>query len=258
MSDTTVPPPGSAPLEVTLDAGVAVITLNRPAKRNALTRSMRRDLAALLRQFGDGHRARGIVVTGRGDAFSAGLDLREAARAPLDLPAEMELFHDITRAALAAEVPVVAALNGVAVGGAGEMALSFDARIATPGAALMWPENATGLTVSNAASLFLPRLVGASRATELILGSARVGASAALGLGLLDAVTEPEDLVPAARRLIHRWTPPGSATAAHLRLLRPDADAVERAMARETEAVRRVQAAGVARAGIEAVLARRR
>ncbi|NEY31646.1 enoyl-CoA hydratase/isomerase family protein [Streptomyces sp. PRKS01-65] len=258
MSAPATPPPGSAPLEATLEADVAVITLNRPARRNALTRSMRRDLAALLRHHGDGHRARGIVVTGRGDAFSAGLDLREAARAPLDLPAEMESFHDITRAALAAEVPVVAALNGVAVGGAAEMALSFDARLAAPGAALVWPENAIGLTVSNAASLFLPRLAGQARATELVLGSARVSAPAALGLGLLDAVTEPEDLLPAARRLIHRWTPSGSATAAHLRLLRPDMDAVERAMARETEAVRRVQAAGIARAGIEAVLARRR
>ncbi|MFE6286300.1 enoyl-CoA hydratase/isomerase family protein [Streptomyces sp. NPDC057877] len=237
-------PRACAHLDVTLDDDVAVLTLDRPARRNALTRDMRRALAARLRHYGDGRRVRGIVVTGRGDAFSAGLDLREAGRGPVDLPGEMELFNDITRAALAAGVPVVAALNGVAVGGAGEMALSFDARVAAPGAALAWPENALGLTVSNAASLFLPRLAGPSRARHLVLGSARVDARAALGLGLVDEIVAPDDLVPAAVRLVHRWTPPGSAAAPHLRLLRPCPDAVERVMAREAEAVRRLEVSG--------------
>ncbi|WP_031042500.1 enoyl-CoA hydratase/isomerase family protein [Streptomyces sp. NRRL F-5650] len=246
-----------ADLIVTVDDGVAVIALSRPARLNALTRGMRRDLAALLRHYGEGGRARGVVVTGRERAFSAGMDLREAAGPELDLLAEMELFNDITRAALTTDVPVVAALNGLAVGGAGEMALSFDARIATARASISWPETGAGLTVSNAASLFLPRLAGASRALHLIMNSARLSASEARDLGLVDDIVEPEDLVPAAVRLIHRWTRPGSSTAAHLRLMRPSPRAVEAAMAREAAAVRQVQESGIARAGIAAVLAGR-
>ncbi|MCX4393245.1 MULTISPECIES: enoyl-CoA hydratase/isomerase family protein [Streptomyces] len=254
MSD--VPPLlSSADLTITVDSGVAVIAMSRPAKLNALTRDMRRDLAELLRHYGDGSQARGVVITGRGKAFSAGMDLREAAASELDLLAEMKLFNDITRAALITEVPVVAALNGIAVGGAGEMALSFDARIATAQAAISWPETGVGLTVSNAASLFLPRLAGASRALHLIMNSAGLSASQALDLGLLDGIVEPEDLIPAAIRLIHRWTQPGSSTAAHLRLMRPSLRAVEAAMAREAAAVRQVQESGIAQAGIAMVLA---
>ncbi|MFE9367977.1 enoyl-CoA hydratase/isomerase family protein [Streptomyces sp. NPDC006978] len=245
----------AADLTVAVDNGVAVIALSRPAKLNALTRGMRRALAELLRHYGEGSQARGVVITGRGRTFSAGMDLREVAGPDLDLLAEMELFNDITRAALIAEVPVVAALNGIAVGGAGEMALSFDARIATAQAAISWPETGVGLTVSNAASLFLPRLAGASRALHLIMNSARLSASQALDLGLLDDIVEPDDLVPAAIRLIHQWTQPGSSTAAHLRLMRPSLRAVETAMAREAAAVRQVQESGIAQAGIARVLA---
>ncbi|WP_328336060.1 enoyl-CoA hydratase/isomerase family protein [Streptomyces violaceus] len=242
-------------LTVTVDNDVAVITMSRPAKLNALTRGMRRNLAELLRHYGDGRHVRGVVITGRGRAFSSGLDLREAAASELDLLAEMDLFNGITRAALTADVPVVAAINGMAVGGAGEMTLSFDARIATSQAAFSWPENSVGLTVSNAASLFLPRLVGASAALRLIMNSARLNASQALEAGLLDDITEPDDLVPAAIELIHQWTQPGASTAAHLWLMRPPLRAVEEAMAREAAAVQDVQASGLARAGIASVLA---
>ncbi|MDP9607948.1 MULTISPECIES: enoyl-CoA hydratase/isomerase family protein [Streptomyces] len=242
-------------LTVTVNSDVAVIVMSRPAKLNALTRDMRQDLAGLLRHYGDGGQVRGVVITGEGRAFSAGMDLREVAGPDLDLLAEMNLFNDITRAALTAEVPVVAAINGLAVGGGGEMALSFDARIATAQGAISWPETGVGLTVSNGASLFLPRLAGASRALHLILNSARLNASQALDIGLLDDIVEPDDLIPAAIQLIHRWTQPGSSTTAHLRLIRPPLRAVEAAMAREVAAVRQVQESGIAQAGIATVLA---
>ncbi|WP_019359712.1 enoyl-CoA hydratase/isomerase family protein [Streptomyces sp. AA1529] len=242
-------------LAVAVRDDVAVLTLSRPEKLNALSRDMRRDLAGLLRYYGDGRLVRGVVVTGRGRAFSAGMDLREATAGQLDLPAEMDLFNDVSRAALGAEVPVVAAVNGLAVGGAGELALSFDARVAAPSAGFVWPENGVGLTVSNAASLFLPRLAGASRALDLLLSGARVDARQGRGLGLFDDVVETDALVPAAVGLIHRWNPPGSSTAAHLRLLRPSPHQVEEAMARESAAVRQVQASGIARAGLARALA---
>ena len=72
----------SGHIEVTVRDAVAVVTLGRPDRLNALTAGMRRELAAILRHFGDGELSRGIVVTGAGRAFSAGLDLREAAKLP--------------------------------------------------------------------------------------------------------------------------------------------------------------------------------
>lgn len=235
---------------------VAVVTLRRPDRLNALAADMRRELAAILRHFGGGERVRGIVVTGTGRAFSAGLDLREAAELPPGgLTSDVELFHDITRAALQTQVPVVGALNGIAVGGAFEMTLCFDARIGTPAAEFFLPENSIGLTISNASSLLLPRLVGHA-AMRLVMESARIGARDGLAIGLLDEIAEPAELIPAAIGLVHRWTQPGAATQAHLRLLRPSLAAVEQAMAAETHAASGAEAAAIAVAGINRFLNR--
>jgi enoyl-CoA hydratase/carnithine racemase len=247
----------SGHIAVSVAEGVAVVTLARPDKLNALTAAMRRELAAIFRHFGDGRSVRGIVVTGTGRAFSAGLDLREAADLPPGgLIADVELFHDVTRAALETRVPVVAALNGIAVGGACEMTLCFDARIGTPAAEYLLPENSIGLTISNAASVLLPRLAG-PRAMRLVMESARIGAQEALALGLLDEIVDPVGLVQAATGLVRRWTQPGAATAAHLRLLRPPRAVVEQAMAAETEAASGPDADGLAQAGIGRFLHRR-
>src|SRR5580658_6072368 len=214
----------SGHVEVAVRDGVAVVTLRRPDKLNALSSAMRRELAAVFRYFGDASGAgavRGIVVTGTGRAFSAGMDLREAADLPPGgLVTDVELFHDLTRAALRTQVPVVAALNGIAVGGACEMTLCFDARIGTPAAEYCLPENNIGLTISNAASVLLPRLVGA-RAMRLVMESARIDAEQALLRRLPAQVVEQDRFIEAAMGLVHRWAQPGSAGAAHLRLLRP-------------------------------------
>ncbi len=241
-------------IDVTVRDEVAVITLRRPEKLNALTADMRRRLAAAVRDHGDGERARGIVVTGTGRAFSAGEDINEAVGQ--SLLAEVELFHDLTRSVLETRVPVVAAVNGLAVGGAAEWTLCFDARLGTPRTEYFWPENHIGLSISNAASFLLPRLVG-GRALRLVLDSARLGADEARSLGLLDEIADPGTLVARAIALIHRWTEPGTATAVHLRLLRPSLEEVERAFAAETEAAREVERSGIAQAGMERFVNRR-
>jgi len=240
----------SGHIDVAVRQAVAVVTLARPEKLNALTAGMRSELAAILRHFGSGGSVRGIVLTGTGRAFSAGEDLDAAAALPPGgLVLEVELFHDITRAALETRVPAVAALNGIAVGGAGEMTLCFDTRIGTPAAEYFFPENHIGLTISNAASVLLPRLAG-HRAMRLVMESARISAHEALAFGLLDEIVEEADLIDTAIQIVHRWTRPGAATAAHLRLLRPPLAEVEQAMAAETEAARDAGQAGTALAGI--------
>jgi enoyl-CoA hydratase len=235
-------------IEVSVREDVAVITINRPEKLNALTAEMRRDLAAAVREHGDGS-ARGVVVTGTGRAFSSGEDIHQAVdRSLLD---EVELFHDLTRAVLQTRVPVVAAVNGLCVGGAAEWTLCFDARVGTPGAEYFWPENHIGLSISNASSLLLPRLVGGGRALRLILDSSRISAEEAHRLGILDEIVEPDALVPTAVGLVHRWSEPGTATEVHLRLLRPSLEEVEAAFAVETEAAKQVESSGIAKAGMD-------
>src|SRR5579863_6826374 len=97
----------SGHIDVAVRDAAAVVTLSRPDKLNALTADACRELAAILRHFGRGDTVRGIVLTGSGRAFSAGLDLREAAELPPGaLSSHIELFHDITRAALQTRVPV--------------------------------------------------------------------------------------------------------------------------------------------------------
>ncbi|TDD12555.1 enoyl-CoA hydratase/isomerase family protein [Nonomuraea deserti] len=242
-------------IEVTERDEVALITLARPAKLNALTSGMRRDLAAAVRGHGDGKGARGIVVTGTGRAFSAGEDIHQAAgRSLVD---EVASFHDMTRAVLETRVPVVAAVNGLAVGGAAEWTLCFDTRIGTPSADYFLPENHIGLSVSNAASYLLPRLVGA-RALRLVLDSTRMSAQDALAAGLLDEIVAPEALLDAAIARVHHWTAPGTATAVHLGLLRPPVGEVERAFEAETEAARLVEEAGIAQAGMKRFVDRTR
>ncbi len=244
-------------IDVAVREDVAVVTFRRPQKLNALTGDMRRELAAILRHFGTGDSVRGIVLTGTGRAFSAGEDLTAAAELPEGgLVSEVELFHDITRAALETRVPLVAALNGIAVGGACEMTLCFDARIGTPAAEYFFPENNLGLTISNAASALLPQLAG-HKAMRLVMESARINAQDALSFGLLDEIVEETDLVETAIRMIHRWTRPGAATAAHLQLLRPPLAAIEQAIAVETEAARSAGQAGIAHAGISQFLSQR-
>jgi len=248
----------SGHIDVAVQRDVAVVTLRRPEKLNALTADMRRELAAILRHFGSGNSVRGIVLTGAGRAFSAGEDLNAAAELPPGgLTSEIELFHDITRAALQTRVPVAAAINGIAVGGACEMTLCFDARIGTPAAEWFLPENSIGLTISNASSVLLPRLTG-HRAMRLVLDSARISAHEALAAGLLDEIVAETRLVETCIQLIHRWTQTGTATTEHLLLLRPPLTVIEQAFAAETKAARRADEAGLAQIGISRFLSRRR
>ncbi|MFI6501380.1 enoyl-CoA hydratase/isomerase family protein [Nonomuraea typhae] len=241
-------------IEVNAHGEVTVITLNRPDKLNALTSDMRLRLAAAVREHG--RSGRGVVVTGAGRAFCAGEDLYEAAGT--SLAAEVETFHDLTRAVLETTVPVVAAVNGLAVGGAAEWTLCFDARLGTAASGYFFPENGIGLSISNASSVLLPRLAGGGRALRLVLDTARLDAAQALAAGLLDEVVPEDALVESAVALVERWTEPGLATAVHLRLLRPSLEEVERAFARESAAAREVEETGLAKAGMQRFATRAR
>ncbi|CAL9370826.1 2-succinylbenzoate--CoA ligase [Streptomyces sp. enrichment culture] len=241
---------GKGFLDVDVVRGVAVLTLRRPEKLNAMDVATRLRLATAVREFGTGDSVRGIVLTGEGRAFSAGEDLQSAPSTDAELREAFESFHDITRAILQTRVPVVAAVNGLAVGGASEITLCCDARIGTRATEYYQPENGRGLTISNASSVLLGRLVG-SHAMRLVLGSPRIGADEALRIGLLHEIVEPDALIGRAVDTVIEWTPEGNTTALHLALLRPRAEEIEAAFGREDLAARKAWDSGVLSAGIK-------
>lgn len=237
-------------LDVHIDRDVAVLTLNRPAKLNVVDVATRVLLAQTIRRFGTGDLVRGIVLTGTGRAFSAGEDLQAVPTDYDEIREAFATFHDITRAILETEVPVIAAVNGIAVGGASEITLCCDSRIGSPAAEYYQPENHRGIIISNAASFLMGRLVR-NHAMRIILGSSRIGADEALRIGLLDEIVAPEALVDRAVEVIRQWNSDPRTTALHLSLLRPCPEDIEAAFAREDDAARQSWESGAFTEGIE-------
>jgi enoyl-CoA hydratase/carnithine racemase len=238
-------------IDVRLDEGVAVLRLNRPDKLNALTIEMLRDIAVGLRSFGDGSKADAMVITGEGRAFSAGDDLKMTE--DLDEAGFQDLiksFQALTFAVLESEVPVIAALNGLVVGGAAEWSLSCDARVGCSATYFLFPENGVGLTISNASTYLLPRLLG-GRALPIVLGGERIQADEAARLGLVDYLVErPADAVAKAIELARAWSRPGLSTSLHIKMLRPPIAEIEKAIERENGFAGEVWKRDLARRGI--------
>ncbi|WP_374612301.1 enoyl-CoA hydratase/isomerase family protein [Gordonia sp. (in: high G+C Gram-positive bacteria)] len=236
-------------LEVSIREDVALIRLNRPSALNALTMSTRVRLAQTIRHFGSGDLVRGIVLTGTGRAFSAGEDLQQVPTTSDEMRAAVSTFHDITRAIVTTTVPVIAAVNGIAVGGASEITLCCDGRIGSPAAEYFQPENHRGIIVSNASSVLLRRLVR-NHAMRMVLGAQRIDAEEALRIGLIDEIVTADALVGRAIEVVRQWNTDPRITALHLELLRPSADDIEDAFAREDAAARHAWDSGAFGEGI--------
>ena len=231
--------------------GIAVLRLNRPEKLNALTIDMLRDIDQGLRTYGDGSRADAIVVTGEGRAFSAGDDLKMTE--DLDEAGFQDLirsFQALTFAVLESKVPVIAALNGLVVGGAAEWTLAFDARVGCSATYFLFPENGVGLTISNASTYLLPRLLG-GRAIPIVLSGERIEADEASRLGLIDYLEDtPADAVSKAIELARSWSRPGLTTGLHIEMLRPPIADIKAAIERENRFAGEVWKRDLAKEGI--------
>jgi enoyl-CoA hydratase/carnithine racemase len=179
-------------LEYMVADGVATILLNRPEKKNAFTMAMVEDWARLLFLAQATENVRAIVVSGAGDAFCAGVDLdrfQGTSRTPLQQ--KRLLMGQVHRVALALEhvdKPVIAGVNGAAVGAGMDMALLCDIRIGSPTARFSEGYIRVGLVPGNGGCWLLPRIVGASTALRLLWTGDFVSADEALRLGLLDEI----------------------------------------------------------------------
>jgi enoyl-CoA hydratase len=184
---------------------VEVLTLNRPEKRNALNGPLRAELISALDAVADDPAVRAIVLTGAGDkAFVAGADITEfAGRDVAEQAATMQgpRIYDIVSAI---ERPVIAAINGVCLGGGLELALACDIRIASSGARFGQPEVNLGLIPGGGATQRLPRVVGVGAALRLLLTGDLVDAAEALRIGLVEEITEPAACLPRAIAVAER------------------------------------------------------
>lgn len=178
--------------------GVAVVTLNRPDRLNAVSAELVDDLLAALDAVAVSD-ARAVVLRGAGRAFCAGHDLKEPSGGPPSRR-RLELLQEVTRR-LRALPPVVAAVHGYAIGAGAEFALGCDLILAADDAVFQFPEVGLGLSVTGGASRLLPALVGAVRAKELLLLGDRVDAASALRLGMVNAVCPAAELVDRASAL---------------------------------------------------------
>jgi len=169
---------------------VAIVTLARPAQRNALSRDAVLELGRAGRELGADDSVRLVVLTGEGDqAFCAGADLKERAGMSDDQVREMlSLYASELDWLGRSPFLVVAALNGAALGGGLELALACDLRVAAPHAVLGLPETSLGILPAAGGTQRLPRIVGYARALELVLTAQRLDAARALAIGLVERV----------------------------------------------------------------------
>ncbi len=178
------------------DSGAVTITINRPERRNALNQDTVRELMAALARVNAEPDARVLVITGAGDAFCSGADLKDAPEMdPQVAHAIVRLYLDYVVAIRGVEIPVIARINGDAVGGGCGTALACDIRIASEGARLGLPFVRLGISGADMlATYLLPRLIGYGRAAELLLTGDLIPAGEAQTMGLVNRVVPAEEL----------------------------------------------------------------
>jgi enoyl-CoA hydratase/carnithine racemase len=239
-------------VRLTREGSAAWIRWSRPERLNAFDPDALHRFGDLLAEAASTD-ARAIVCFGEGGAFSSGDDLREtAAMDTVEWRRTLQAFNRLTREIVAAPQPVIAAVDGVCVGGAFEFAFACDVRVATPGSLFGCPEVAIGLSISNGFSFLAPRA-----ARRLVLTGELVDAEEALRMGMIDSVVE--DAEAEAGRLADRIALLAPlAVAGSKRLLDESAkELLERALDRELALCARLFETEDAREGVTAFLEKR-
>lgn len=197
--------PEPSNVEYELDDSIATVRLNRPEKLNAFTFAMIEQIRDAVERAAADQSVVAIIITGTGRAFSAGLDAADLARStsegapssardsdPAELPA---LFSYLLRV----PKPVIAAVNGVAAGGGFVLAMMCDLRFASADASFTTVFSKRGLIAEHGTAWLLPRIVGTSRALDLLWSSRRFDAAEAYRIGFVDRVTPRENLLDQTR-----------------------------------------------------------
>lgn len=192
-------------LQERTEEGILILTLNRPEAMNCFNFDLLAALSETVREANFDTSLRCIVITGRSAddpkkvSFSTGADLKERRTlTPDQVRRFIFTIRDTFTAVEQVRVPVIAAINGFAFGGGLELALACDLRIAASNAVMGLTETSLAIIPGAGGSQRLPRIVGIARAKELIFTARRIDAATALGMGLVNRVVEPPELMPAA------------------------------------------------------------
>jgi enoyl-CoA hydratase/carnithine racemase len=186
------------------DGAIGMITLDRPDNRNSMTPELLSAFGEAARRAKDDEEARCVVVTASGSCFSAGADLRSAIQLDAETPTQASFaMYEPFLSILDIEVPVIAALNGHAIGGGLGLALACDVRIANRDAKYGANFTRLGITPGMAISYALPRLVGVSRAAELLLSGRLIRGIEAASIGLVSEAVAADQVMARALALAH-------------------------------------------------------
>jgi len=202
-----------------LQDGVMTVTLNRPDKLNAFNTVMSRELIDFFHGVNAMDEVRAIVVTGAGRAFCAGADISGGSGAfqvwnDGSKPVKRDPRESITLAIFNCLKPIVAAINGAAVGVGITMCLPMDIRMISTAGRIGFVFNKRGMAMEAGSSWFLPRLVGMQQAQEWVMTAELFGAEEALRGGLVRSIHAPEELLPAAQALAKKFAASSSSSVA--------------------------------------------
>ena len=245
-------------LEVTHDGAVATVRINRPPA-NAVNPAMIREFLTVLPPLAAAQNVRCIVITGTGRFFVAGADIAVMRDLSPGNQAEMRRWIDVQRLLELAPKPVIAAMNGHALGGGAELSLACDLRILSSNASFGFPEMTLGLFPGAGGSQRLPRLIGAHRAKRVMIEGERLSPRDASELGLVDLVADESEFAEVvaaqARRLAAKPT-------AAIGLLKRVIDEgyglpIEEAFRREEQDVQELTRTADAAEGLQAFLDKR-
>lgn len=190
-------------ITLAVDGGIATLTVNRPDKLNALNATTMAELSSAIDEVRTRDDISGLIVTGAGRAFVAGADISELANTtPVSARALALEGQRVFRRFETSPKPVVAAVNGFALGGGCELALACHIRIASEHAKFGQPEVKLGTSPGYGGTQRLPRLVGKGRALQLILTGETIDAAEAYRIGLVNRVVAADSLIESARALL--------------------------------------------------------
>src|SRR4051794_8696441 len=207
MSPETVNPPQLNTIRIEVDGEIGTLTLDRPDAFNAMSPEMIGEMTVAFGWLADRAPLRALIVTGAGQAFCAGGDVtwfrKGVESGEIDLPSEVrrgaEVLHQAIVDLRRIPFPVIAAINGPAAGAGFSLALACDIRIAAATAFFAPAYGRIGASPDGGMTYFLPRVVGPSKALELLLEDPNLKAEAAKELGLVSEVVGPDELTEAAR-----------------------------------------------------------
>ncbi len=190
-------------IKLEYDGAIAILTINRPEKRNAVNNATVEEIDRALSELEKSELTRVVILTGAGDkAFVAGADITELARRDTLLGrSETRRRQEVYTRIEALEIPSIAAINGFALGTGLELAMACTVRVASSSSKLGQPEVKLGIIPGAGGTQRLPRLVGIGRAMEMILTGEPITAEQALSIGLVNRVVAPESLMEEAKKL---------------------------------------------------------